>query len=42
MLRKKKITRTKSKEVKTGSNLAESFKEGAGSKRFCFASDDDS
>jgi hypothetical protein len=30
-----------SKELKTGSNLAESSKEGHGSKRGCFANDDD-
>jgi hypothetical protein len=36
----KKIV-TKSKEVKTGSNLAESSKEGCGSKKGCFADDDD-
>jgi hypothetical protein len=36
----KKITAAKSKEVKTGCNLAESSKEGYGSKR-AVASDDD-
>jgi hypothetical protein len=30
---KKKITAVKSKEVKSGSDLAESYKEGCGSKR---------
>jgi hypothetical protein len=33
LLCKRKITVAKSKEVKTGSNLAESSKEGYGSKR---------
>jgi hypothetical protein len=33
----KKVNVTKSKEVKTGCNLAESCKEGCGSKRGCFA-----
>jgi hypothetical protein len=36
----KNIIVAKSKEMKTGSNLAESSKEGYGSKR-CFANDDD-
>jgi hypothetical protein len=31
----RKITGVKSKEVKTGCNLAESYKEGYGSKRAC-------
>jgi hypothetical protein len=31
----------KSKEVNTGCHLAESSKEGYGSKRGCFANDDD-
>jgi hypothetical protein len=37
---KKKIIVVKSKEVKTGSNLAESSKEGYGSKGGCFANAD--
>jgi hypothetical protein len=37
----KTITVAKSKEVKTGSNLAESSKDGYGSKRGCFANDGD-
>jgi hypothetical protein len=37
----KKITVAKSKEVKTGSNLAVSSKGGYGSKRVIFANDDD-
>jgi hypothetical protein len=40
----KRITAAKSKEVKTGCNLAETFKEGYGSERGgggCFANEDD-
>jgi hypothetical protein len=35
------VTVAKSKEMKTGSNLAGSSKEGYGFKRGCFANDDD-
>jgi hypothetical protein len=37
----KKINVAKSKEVKTGCNLAESSKEGYELKRCCFTNDDD-
>jgi hypothetical protein len=37
----KRISFAKSEEMKTGCNLAESSKEGYGSKRGCFANDDD-